>query len=127
MTFNNFYKPDEVAKTLSEIKTRIDPLFLIKWKNLSYQDSTWEPLSRFKAANEDKYRDFERFNRSLDNNQRQKMQGFAYANKQLLKIFEKKVQAGKKIDSKSNEETQTRELINKLLKTEIKLISTGYF
>ncbi len=55
------------------------------------------------------------------------MQGFAYANKQLLKIFEKKVQAGKKIDSKSNEETQTRELINKLLKTEIKLISTGYF
>jgi hypothetical protein len=34
---------------------------------------------------------------------------------------------GKKIDSKSNEESQTRELINKLLKTEAKLISAGYF
>ena len=98
----------------------------MKWKNLSYLDATWEPFSKFKD-NEDKFRDFERFNRSLDGNQRQKMSGFSYANKQLIKIFEKKIQIGKKIDAKSNEESQTRDLINKLLKTEIKLISSGYF
>lgn len=55
------------------------------------------------------------------------MSGFSYANKQLIKSYEKKIQLGKKIDSKSTEETSTRELINKLLKTEIKMISSGYF
>lgn len=32
------------------------------------------------------------------------MSGFSYANKQLIKIFEKKIQLGKKLDSKSNDE-----------------------
>lgn len=32
------------------------------------------------------------------------MTGFGYAHKQLLKIYEKKLQSGKKIDSKSGEE-----------------------
>ncbi len=101
--FNNYYKHDEMKQKLLEIKKHIDPLHLMKWKNLSYLDSTWEPFSMFKKE-EDKFRDFERFNRSLDNNQRQKMSGFSYANKQLIKIFDKKLQLGKKIDAKSNDE-----------------------
>jgi chromodomain-helicase-DNA-binding protein 7 len=55
-------------------------MYLCKWKNLSYQDATWEPLSKLTAYDE-KIKDFERFNRSLDASQRQKMQGFSYANK----------------------------------------------
>ena len=88
--FNNYYKHDFMKQRLLEIKKHIDPLYLMKWKNLSYLDATWEPISMFKKE-EDKVKDFERFNRSLDNNQRQKMSGFSYANKQLIKIFDKKL------------------------------------
>lgn len=80
ITFNQYYKYDDVYFKLLEIKQHIDPLHLIKWKNLSYLDATWEPFSKFKQY-EEKFKDFERFNRSLDNPQRQKMQGFSYANK----------------------------------------------
>lgn len=90
VTFNLYYTPEEIHQKLLDIKKHIDPLHLIKWKNLSYIDATWEPFSKFKD-NDDKFKDFERFNRSLDNNQRQKMSGFSYANKQLIKIFEKKI------------------------------------
>ena len=47
----------------------LDPLFLVKWKNLSYIDITWEPLSSIKSY-EKLLIDFERFNRSLDNGSR---------------------------------------------------------
>ena len=48
VTFNNFYKQEDIYKQLLEIKSHIDPLHLIKWKNLSYLDATWEPFSKFK-------------------------------------------------------------------------------
>ena len=47
-------------------KKELDPLYLIKWKNQSYADLTWEPLSTIRDC-ERQIRDFERFNRSLDN------------------------------------------------------------
>jgi hypothetical protein len=60
VTFNLYYTPEEIHQKLLDIKKYIDPLHLIKWKNLSYIDATWEPFSKFKD-NEDKFKDFERF------------------------------------------------------------------
>ena len=95
-------------------------LYLVKWGNLSYLDCTWEPASLIREHDQTqtKIKDFERFNRSIDANARQKLTGFSYAHKQLLKIYEKKLQSGKKIDSKNQEELNTREMLSKLLKFE---------
>ena len=61
----------------------VDQLFLIKWGNLGYLDITWEYASviRKQDVTNAKIKDFERFNRSLDNNARQKMMGFGFAHK----------------------------------------------
>ena len=85
---------------------KVDPVYLCKWGNLSYIESTWEPASLIRKLDktEAKLKDFDRFNRSLDHNSRQKMTGFIYAHKQILKIYQKKASAGKKIDAKSAEE-----------------------
>lgn len=81
----------------------LDMLYLVKWGNLSYLDCTWEPASLIRQHDQTqtKIKDFERFNRSIDANARQKLTGFSYAHKQLLKIYEKKLQSGKKIDSRN--------------------------
>ena len=72
---------------------KIDPIMFVKWQNLSYTDCTWEAASFVRKLDEtdSKIKDFERFNRSLDNNSRQKMMGFGYAHKQILKIYSKKL------------------------------------
>ena len=108
---------------------RVDPIFLVKWQNLSYTESTWEPASLVRKQDEtdSKIKDFERFNRSLDNNSRQKMMGFGYAHKQILKIYSKKLEKGRKIDTRSAEELQTRDMLSKLLKFEGMTQSKGYF
>ena len=49
------------------------------------------------------------------------MVGFSYAHKQLVKILEKKKVQGKKIDARCHEEVQTREMLDKLLKFEMKM------
>lgn len=104
-------------------------MIYVKWQNLSYLDCTWEYASIVRKQDESgsKIKDFERFNRSLDNNSRQKMMGFAYAHKQILKIFSKKLSAGRKIDHRSAEEAQTREMLSKLLKFEGMNQTQGYF
>lgn len=76
----------DIKQMYTNANTELDPLYLVKWKNLSYLDLTWEPLSSI-IENDKELRDFERFNRSLDNGSRQKMMGFSYAHKQLIKIF----------------------------------------
>lgn len=50
----------------------IDMLYLIKWGNLGYMELTWEYASviRNQDPTNAKIKDFERFNRSLDNNAR---------------------------------------------------------
>ena len=61
--------------------------YMISWQealqNLSYTECTWEKSSLIRKQDETeaKIKDFERFNRSLDNNSRQKMMGFGYAHK----------------------------------------------
>ena len=111
---------EQVNTLLAGGPLSIDLLYLVKWGNMSFTEATWETASviRKQDPTNEKIRDFERFSRSLDNNSRQKMLGFGYAHKQLLKIFQKKLQAGKKIDSRSAEEQQTREMLSKLLKFE---------
>lgn len=96
---------------------------------MSYSETTWESASLIRKQDEtdSKIKDFERFNRSLDNNSRQKMMGFGYAHKQILKIYSKKLQQGRKIDHRSQEELQTREMLSKLLKFEGMTQSKGYF
>lgn len=86
--------------------TGVDPLYLVKWGNLSYTDCTWEKASLVRETDQTgtKIKDFERFNRSLDGSSRQKQQGFCMAHKQLLKIFEKKNESGRKLDSRNAEE-----------------------
>jgi chromodomain-helicase-DNA-binding protein 7 len=48
-----------------------DRLYLVKWKNLSYTECTWELESEINAT--PKISDFCRFNRALDNQQRQEL------------------------------------------------------
>jgi len=55
------------------------------------------------------------------------MMGFSYAHKQILKIFSKKLSSGKKLDHRSAEEAQTREMLSKLLKFEGMNQQQGYF
>lgn len=74
--------------------SKVDPLYLVKWGNLSHTDCTWEHASLIRKFDptQTKLKDFERFNRSLDGNARQKLTGFSYAHKQLLKIYDKKLE-----------------------------------
>lgn len=120
---------EEVVAMVEAGPEEVDLIYLIKWGNLSYGECTWEPSSliRKKDKTESKLKDFERFNRSLDHNSRQKMTGFIYAHKQILKIYQKKAAVGKKIDHRSHEEIQTREMLSKLLKFEAKSMPNGYF
>jgi Chromo (CHRromatin Organisation MOdifier) domain len=97
LTKFSYFEYSAVKEMFENADKLIDPLYLVKWRNLSYLDCTWEPLSKI-AENEKQLKDFERFNRSLDNSSRQKMMGFSYAHRQLLKIFEKKLKSGRKVD-----------------------------
>lgn len=54
-----------------QLEGESDKLFLIKWKNLSYKDATWEPESLIN--NPAKISDYYRFNRALDTQARQEM------------------------------------------------------
>lgn len=47
-------------------KHNVDQLYLVKWKGLSYTQSTWECESRVRELYEDRILDYNRFNRSLD-------------------------------------------------------------
>lgn len=47
-------------------KCFVDQLYLVKWKSLSYSQSTWEPESYIKGIYEEKIQDYYKFNRSLD-------------------------------------------------------------
>lgn len=86
----DYFKYEDIKEMFENYKKELDPLYLVKWRNLSYSDLTWEPFSTIKDE-EKLLKDFERFNRSLDNGSRQKMMGFSYAHKQLIKIFARKL------------------------------------
>ena len=58
------------TEIMAKGSTAVDPLYLVKWGNLSYTEITWEFASviRQQDSTNAKIKDFERFNRSLDNN-----------------------------------------------------------
>ena len=66
---DDFFDYNDIKDMYRNVKNELDPLYLVKWKNLSYCDLTWEPLSTIKE-NDKELKDFERFNRSLDNGSR---------------------------------------------------------
>lgn len=56
---------EEIKATVAK-KNEVDQLYLVKWRGLSYTQSTWEPESIIKDLFDDKIQDYMRFNRSLD-------------------------------------------------------------
>lgn len=72
MLEENLYEFDEIFEKLQGGAQKVDPIYLVKWQNLSYLDTTWEYASTIREHDEteSKIKDFERFNRSLDNNSR---------------------------------------------------------
>ena len=60
-------------------------LFLVKWKNLSYLDSTWETESSLNAAN--KINDFRIYNRALDKESRTHIQNQVNRHKTLIELL----------------------------------------
>ena len=64
------------------LETEIDRLYLVKWKNLSYTEATWEKESNI--ANTSKLLEFRMFNRSLDKDTRILMQQQSVRHRALL-------------------------------------------
>jgi hypothetical protein len=69
---NNILEQDQITAIFKKGPTSVDPLYLVKWGNLSYSDCTWEHASLIRKhdVTNTKLKDFERFNRSLDGNAR---------------------------------------------------------
>lgn len=66
---DDYFDYTDIREMYDNYHKELDPLYLVKWRNLSYCDITWEPLSTIKHC-EKLLKDFERFNRSLDNGSR---------------------------------------------------------
>lgn len=62
------YISSEESDRLS-LCVEVDMLYLVKWKNLSYLESTWECESNI--TNESKINDYRMNNRALDKDSRQ--------------------------------------------------------
>jgi hypothetical protein len=63
---------EEANAMMGEGPNGVDPIYLVKWKNLSYSETTWEKASLIRSLDfsDTKLKDFDRFNRSLDHNSR---------------------------------------------------------
>lgn len=46
---DDYFDYTDIKNMYDQAGTELDPLFLVKWKNLSYADLTWEPLSSIKV------------------------------------------------------------------------------
>ena len=82
---------EEIDAAIAQ-KHYVDQLYLVKWKSLSYLQSTWEPESSIKAIFEEKISDFVKFNRSLDQQQRERLDQLIKNHKKMLRFTEKKYQ-----------------------------------
>lgn len=94
------YLTAEEIEAYVEGKNSIDQLFLVKWRGLSYTQSTWEPESALKGYFDDKIQDFGRNNRSLDQFQRERLDHLIKNHKKMLRVTEKKYSGhgNKKVD-----------------------------
>ena len=79
-----YYFTDEEIKDLDLMK-EVDKLYFVKWKNLSYTDSTWELESII--ANPAKINDFRFFNRALDKESRQALLNQVNRHKTYMEIL----------------------------------------
>ena len=61
--------PEELQAV--DLNAEVEKLYLVKWKNLSYMDSTWESEKHINVPG--KILDFSRFNKALDVQARQQM------------------------------------------------------
>ena len=66
---DDYFDYEDIKKMYQDSHNELDPLYLVKWRNLSYCDLTWESYSTI-SHYEKLLKDFERFNRSLDNGSR---------------------------------------------------------
>ena len=78
------YLTEEEVKSI-DLFSEVDKLYFVKWKNLSYLDSTWEQESII--ANPQKINDFRFFNRALDKESRQAMLNQVHRHKTYLDIL----------------------------------------
>lgn len=72
-----------------------EPLFLVKWKKLSYSKITWEPLSALKGENFDKVKEF--LNEKLYINMRTRLQ-----NQKNIKNYMQLIEIGEDNKGRSN-------------------------
>ncbi|KAL4510059.1 hypothetical protein ABPG72_010252 [Tetrahymena utriculariae] len=77
------YISAEEADALS-LSVEIDTLYLVKWKNLSYLESTWEHESII--GNQTKINDYRMYNRALDKESRQVLSQQLERHKTLLDL-----------------------------------------
>lgn len=68
----------------------MDTLYLVKWKGLSYSQSTWEHESIIKPIYEEKINEYKQFNRGLDQAQREKLDSLIKNHKKMLRFTESK-------------------------------------
>lgn len=65
------FTPEELKLIVNRV-IKFDQLYLVKWTNLSYTESTWEPYSLIQSYDE-LLENFEMNNAKLDNESRNKL------------------------------------------------------
>ena len=78
-----YFTPVEIEKV--DLQSDSDKIYLIKWKNLSYLEATWEPESILDCP--PKINDFRIFNRALDKESRSSYANQLNRHKNLLEIM----------------------------------------
>lgn len=78
-----YFTPEEIEEI--DITFDSDRIYLVKWKNLSYLEATWEPESRLDCPG--KIGDFRIFNRALDKESRSSYANQLHRHKNLLEIM----------------------------------------
>ena len=78
-----YYTEEEIAEL--NLMNEVDKLYFVKWKNLSYVDSTWELESII--SNPQKINDFRFFNRALDKESRQALINQVNRHKTFMEIL----------------------------------------
>ena len=76
-----FFVPEELNLIVSR-SVHFEQLYLVKWKNLSYKDATWEPYSLIQQYDE-LIEAFERRNKKLDAGSRDTISKNKEINKKL--------------------------------------------
>jgi SNF2 family DNA or RNA helicase len=75
----------EPELAMLDINREVDKLYMVKWKNLSYLESTWEHESMIPSSH--KINDFKMFNRALDKESRNQLLTQVNRHKTLLDIM----------------------------------------